>query len=359
MEPLSKSLRDWLIACKLCTRADLRRCKPRVRQFARDVPAFDSVWIDALIHNRKLTPFQAKVLGSGTPHALKIGPWVLVDQLGSGASATFLAREHGSNRKAVLKRIRPDQNAYQSAMAALQQLVAGGKDQTEPSLALPQSCIPAHHELITISPYRLGPTLKEFLVRRGRLSADVVSAILHQLIAGLATLEARGIVHGDVQLKNVRISKRGQASLVDAGVRPALRPVLNIHDRRGPDEYDGIAPELIGTGNPADVRSEFYALGCLAWHLLAGRPPFPTGDPLAKLQAHQTRRIPDVRDIAPDTPRIPIPTDVPRRFRNFAIAGDRPAVCIAGSWRDSADPFSRASRMCPRCACKRNPIPGR
>jgi hypothetical protein len=40
----------------------------------------------------------------------------------------------------------------------------------------------------------------------------------------------------------------------------------------------------------------------LLWELLAGRPPYPAGDPLAKLAAHQKRDIPDVRGIAPDTP---------------------------------------------------------
>jgi hypothetical protein len=38
------------------------------------------------------------------------------------------------------------------------------------------------------------------------------------------------------------------------------------------------------------------------WQLLAGRPPFPTGDPLGKLAAHQLRPIPEICDFAPDTP---------------------------------------------------------
>src|SRR5205814_9452501 len=48
--------------------------------------------------------------------------------------------------------------------------------------------------------------------------------------------------------------------------------------------------------------SDRDAMGCLLWQLLAGRPPFPGGNPLGKLAAHQTKRIDDVRKWAPDTP---------------------------------------------------------
>src|SRR5262249_49192347 len=51
-------------------------------------------------------------------------------------------------------------------------------------------------------------------------------------------------------------------------------------------------------------RSDAYALGCLLWQLLAGRPPFPGGDPLIKIAAHQSRSIEDVRRWAPDTPPV-------------------------------------------------------
>ena len=61
--------------------------------------------------------------------------------------------------------------------------------------------------------------------------------------------------------------------LVDAGVRPALRPELTIHEPRSLEACDGIAPELIGTGIPSNAGSDLYALGCLMWQLLAGRPP--------------------------------------------------------------------------------------
>ena len=302
MEPLSKPITDWLLTLNLCTRADLRRCQRRVRQLAKDLPAFDSVWIDALVHARKLTPFQAKILESGQPGKLAVGPCLLVDQLGHGTSRTYLARPKRGDERCVLKIMTIPQENRAQTLDSLRQLVARSEKLSHPAVVAPKSCLAHQDDLVAVSRYVAGPSLHQLLIRRGRFPASIVLALARQLIDGLAALEDCGIVHGDLRLQNLRLASSGRVVMVDAGLTPAIRPELIFHARISPAHYDGVAPELIGTGNPPDVRSDFYALGCLLWQLLAGRPPFPTGDPLAKLAAHQTRRVPDVRDIAPDTP---------------------------------------------------------
>ena len=327
MQPLSKPLADWLLKLRLCTPADLRRCQGRVRQLARDVPAFDSVWIDALVHARKLTAFQAKLLESGRPEQLAVGPCVLVDQLGHGMSATYLARHVKGRERSVLKLIDLPEEERSSALAALAQLVARAEKLSHPSAIVPKACLYHSPHLVTVSRYLQGPSLNQLLVRRGRFPAPIVLALARQLVDGLAAMEECGIIHGELRLQNLRLGSGGYVVMLDAGIGPAIRPELNIRARISPEHYDGIAPERIGTGQPADGRSEFYSLGCLLWQLLAGRPPFTTGDPLAKLMAHQTRRVPDVREVAPDTPAEfaeilkvftePDPNRRPASFREF------------------------------------------
>ncbi|MEX0585181.1 MAG: hypothetical protein WD176_00965, partial [Pirellulales bacterium] len=95
---------------------------------------------------------------------------------------------------------------------------------------------------------------------------------------------------------------RGLAVLIIPGLRASLFPEQSIHAVVPPDDCDGVAPERMGVGQSSTLVSDIYALGCLLWELLAGRPPFPHGDPLAKLAAHQSQHIPDVRDWAPETP---------------------------------------------------------
>jgi hypothetical protein len=129
-----------------------------------------------------------------------------------------------------------------------------------------------------------------------------VSAIASQLCLALSALEDIAALHGDLRLRNVKLTSRGRCVLIAGGLRAALFQEQSIHLDVPPDDCDGIAPELIGSGRPATLSSDIYALGCLLWELLAGRPPFPHGDPLARLAAHQKQRIPDIRDWAPDTP---------------------------------------------------------
>ena len=304
LEPPSKQLQRLLSDLKLCSAKDLRRCRRRIRRLAPDLPAFDSIWIDALVQARKLTSFQAKVLESKHPERLRVGPCLLVDRLGKGLTAeTFLARRLDGNERCVLKQIEFSSETVRQIETNLTELISGVRGIAHPSVAAPHAFNRMDRgRVVAISRYVPGPHLSELVVRRGRFPAAVVLDIGRQLLDGLSALETRGLVHGDIRPSNVRLTSAGVAVLVDAGIGPAIRPELTIHADVPPERHDGIAPELIGTGNRPNSDSDLYAVGCLLWQLLAGRPPFPTGDPLAKLAAHQTRAIQDVRQWAPDTP---------------------------------------------------------
>ncbi|MDA1013935.1 MAG: protein kinase [Planctomycetota bacterium] len=306
----------------LCRPRDLRRSRSRVRRLAHGLPAFDSVWIDALVQLNKLTPFQARVLESSSPDELSVGPCVLLRELGQRGT-TFLARRRTSHERCVLKFISlPGQTAaplnfakyqrcevpqvmHESPDDAAKSLAAFFSHHTglrHPSVVIPHSSIQHGGRLISISRFVDGVSLRELLVRRGRFSGSIAMAVLRQLVDGLAALEQAGTVHGELRASKVRLTKDGRAVLVDTGIRRTIRPVLSVPIGLHINECEGIAPELIGTRREPDARSELFALGCLLWSLLAGRSPFPTGDPLAKLASLRSKRIPDVREWAPETP---------------------------------------------------------
>lgn len=303
LDPPSPELLKRLTKLKLCTAADLRRCRRRVKKLARGIPAFDSVWIDALVQAQKITPFQARTLESGTPERLAVGPYLLVSELGqSHKSSTYVAKAPESTEHCALKITKPQSENLNQIQQNFQNLLKRLQGLQHPSLILPRTIKQLPQQIVIISRYLPSTTVSELLIRRGRFPVQVILAIGAQLLDALATLEKRNVIHGDIRPWNVRLAADGTAALVDTGLDSILSPELTIHASLPPRCYDGIAPELIGTGQHPNSQSDLYALGCLLWELLAGRPPFTTGDPLAKLACHQTKTVPDIRSWAPETP---------------------------------------------------------
>lgn len=304
IEPPSKPLLEILAELELCRPRDLRRCRPRVRRLAHDLPAFDSVWIDALVQAGRLTPFQATILESEAPGALQVGPCNLVDRLGYGSANrnTYLALHRRARRQCVLKILTPAVEDAAEQRTRLQSVIDAGQSVKHPGAVIPHACLPHDGRLVVISRFVRGFDLRELVIRRGRFHSAIVIELFRQLVAALTELERATISHGDLRLSKVRMTARGQAVLVDAGIDAATRPRASFPQLANAQDCDGIAPELIGTGRPSDGLSDIYSLGCLLWQLLAGRPPFPTGDPLAKLACHQTQPVADIREWAPDTP---------------------------------------------------------
>eukprot|EP00913_Durusdinium_trenchii_P028329 g26557.t1 len=280
-------------------------------------------------------PSSAKLLQSPQAADIAVGPCVLLDRLGSGLRATtYLARPRDGRKPCVLKVIEIPSTALDAGVTRLEELTGRLQNVSHNRIVAPHTAAGHRGGLITISNHIGGDSFADLLVRRGRFAAAAITAIARQLVDALAAFEAVDGVHGDIRTANVRLTAHGDAVLVDAGLSPSIYPELIVDPRTPPERYDGIAPELIGTGAPADSRSDMYALGCLLWQLLAGRASYPSGDPLARLASHQTRRIVDIREWAPDTPAplaeaiysltSPDPLERPSSFRALREAWGRP-----------------------------------
>jgi len=137
-----------------------------------------------------------------------------------------------------------------------------------------------------------GVPLAELLHRRGRLEAGEVAAIMLELIKPLAAAHALGVVHCDLKPENIMFSSDGErrsVKLIDWGIsRVSGQPARNGDVAAGTPHY--MAPEQV-RGETVDARTDIYALGVVAYELLAGAPPFEAATPMEVAMAHLDRPV--------------------------------------------------------------------
>ncbi|MCE5303459.1 MAG: hypothetical protein LLF97_10175 [Planctomycetaceae bacterium] len=303
--------------------SDLQRLGARVRRLARDLPRFESVWIDALLQARRLTPFQAAELNAGRGAALRVGPYRLERRMTHPCYvATYQARHVDSGELVRLAVIDAVGLKTEETLAPLEKLLAGsphpnplprgeGTEVGPLSKETGTGVFPSllsdvgvdGERLFLAAPWVEGRTAAEWIVHRGRFPPDVVLEIVRSMAAQLAAWSAAGVCHGDVSVSSLVLTDDGHATLVLPGVRPILRPEEGYaHADLLPEAFDSFAPERVAKGLPAGESSDIYACGCVGWQLLCGRPPLAGGDSLAKLRAAQAGGIGDVRRFAVDVP---------------------------------------------------------
>jgi predicted Ser/Thr protein kinase len=164
----------------------------------------------------------------------------------------------------------------------------------------------------------------------GRLSLPQVFGVLEGVLAGLAHAEAHGIAHRDLKPENVLVTQGGKVKIADFGIArayDALTPALTSTGTAiGTPTY--MAPEQ-ALNEPLGPYTDIYALGVVAYELLAGRPPFAPGrTPMAVLYCHVHKAPPPLTDHAPEVPE-PV-----RGWVDWLLAkppADRP-VSAAAAW---------------------------
>ncbi len=148
-----------------------------------------------------------------------------------------------------------------------------------------------------------GPSLAERL-REGPLPEAEVEEVGRQVAAALDAAHARGLVHRDIKPGNIVYAADGRVRVLDFGITQlgestGSQALTATHTVMGTAEY--LAPEQ-AMGGRVDGRADLYALGCVLYALLAGRPPFSGPTPVATMMMHANDPVPDLRQARPETP---------------------------------------------------------
>ena len=136
-----------------------------------------------------------------------------------------------------------------------------------------------------VSRYMAGGSLATALHEGALLPVGQAIRLIEQVSAGLDALHVAGIVHRDVKPANVLLERDGAAALGDFGLARAPRDTVLTRPGQALGTIDYLAPEVI-RGAAASPASDVYALGCLAFAVLSGAPPFAGRGYMQALFAH-------------------------------------------------------------------------
>jgi hypothetical protein len=150
--------------------------------------------------------------------------------------------------------------------------------------------------------YVEGEDLRTEIEESGRLQPTRAASIAVQIASALDAAHARGLVHRDVKPANVLLAPGDHVYLTDFGL--TKRALADANETRSGElvgTLNYLAPEQI-RGESLDSRTDVYALGCVLFHALTGRVPFPLEGNEAKLWAHVSEPPPVASAVCPDVP---------------------------------------------------------
>jgi len=242
--------------------------------------------------------------GRGLRAGERVGPYWVLCQLGRGGMARVYLARSAARPEVALKVLEPEFTG-QARSARFEREVDAASRLSHPGCArmLDHGSTADGHLYLAIERLR-GPTLREALAARGRLSLREVIDIGRQLCDALDHAHAAGVMHRDIKPENVMYrgpGGTGDVVLIDFGLS-RLRddaPLTVAGTCLGSPSY--VAPERL-LERPADGRADLYAVGVVLYELAAGRAPFVGDGPLAIARHHITTRPPPLGELRPGMP---------------------------------------------------------
>ncbi|MBC8090339.1 MAG: serine/threonine protein kinase [Phycisphaerae bacterium] len=249
--------------------------------------------------------------------ALRLGQYVLVEQLGSGGMGEVYRAEHRLLRRpCAIKLIRPEHAGNSDALRRFEREVQTTATLTHPNtIAIYDYGITDDGTFYYVMEYLPGITLEELVTRDGPMDAPRAIHVLRQIAGALQEAHSAGLTHRDIKPGNVMLGERGGipdvAKLLDFGL-------VIAHNADGDSISGGtgvttqagmvlgtpayMSPEQCAGDQTPGPASDLYSLGALGYFLVTGRSPFEGRAPLQMMLAHLGETQPSVRALRPELP---------------------------------------------------------
>jgi serine/threonine-protein kinase len=211
------------------------------------------------------------------------GRYRILHPAGSGGMGiVFKAEDTALDQEVALKLIRPELAGVPLFLERFRREVRLTRQVTHPNVCRVHDIGEDDSGILFLSMEWIeGETLRRLLRQAGPLDVGRALEIAESIANALEAAHSKGIVHRDLKPENVMVDLRGNAFVMDFGIAVGLnaRDLAGIQTGTGTPDY--MAPEQV-RGEPADARSDLFALGVILAELLTGA--IPTDGSVASVQ---------------------------------------------------------------------------
>jgi hypothetical protein len=240
-----------------------------------------------------------------------IGNFRIVSRLGSGGMGeVFLAEQDAIDTKVAIKVLKAEiSRDTQQVQRFFNEARAVGKIKHAGTVKIFEGGFHSSGHAYLVMELLEGETLSARIERVGRMPVAHACELGRQVASILAATHAQGITHRDLKPDNIfivadaELASGERVKVLDFGIAKLTGTLASgpaTVGTMGTPTY--MSPEQWGNSGDVDWRTDAYALGCVLFEMVCGRPPF-TGTTFADLCAsHLAATPPSVRSLAPDVP---------------------------------------------------------
>lgn len=260
-----------------------------------------------LCDQQTITPFQAERILNGKSAGLVLGPYVLLDAIGSGSMGQVYRANSKNDEKHYAVKVLPRRSMWNVRLARRQVRSFGQFSHPAVVPFVDVGTAGGLHYLVW--PLVDGNTLEAVVQQEGKLPQNLSCLYCVHIAQGLTVAHQNTLFHGLLKPSNVMIGPDNQARILDFGIGSLLveNEGESLVDTMSTANtltsgLDCSAPESIMDPTNRTPAGDQYSLGCLLYYCLTGRVPFPEGSAVEKMMAHQTRDPMPIQELSPDVP---------------------------------------------------------
>jgi serine/threonine protein kinase len=260
-----------------------------------------------LIREGFLTRFQAERILQGKTHGFVLGPYVLMDSLGSGSMGTVYKAQNRDDSQWYVIKVLPWRGMWNVRQA--KRKLRDFEDCAHPAVVPLVNIATSSGKHYLVWTYVKGVALDQVVQREGKLTADLAASYILQIAEGLEVVHQNGQFHGLLKPSNILISTDQRVHILDFGIASimAQKEGESMVDTMSTANtimsgLDCASPESVMEPTNLTPAGDQYSLGCILYYCLTGQFPFPDGTAADKMVAHQFKQPRPIQELAADAP---------------------------------------------------------